>query len=36
MQRVRVYDYIDAHVILICFAIDSPETFKNAASKVPF
>ena len=34
MQRLRAIQFLDAHAILICFAIDSPETFKNATSKV--
>jgi hypothetical protein len=27
-------DLVDAHAILICFAVNAPETFRNAASKV--
>jgi GTPase SAR1 family protein len=34
MQRLRGFNYLDAHAILICFAVELPETFRNAASKV--
>jgi hypothetical protein len=34
MQDWRVPEYLDAHAILICFAISSPDGFRNAAEKV--
>ena len=35
-RHLRVVDCNGVHVILICFAIDSPKSFNNAANKVPF
>jgi GTPase SAR1 family protein len=32
--RFRHLSYADSHVILICFAIDSPDSFDNVQEKV--
>jgi hypothetical protein len=34
-DRLRPLSYPDAHVILICFAIDSPDSLDNVQEKVP-
>jgi GTPase SAR1 family protein len=31
----RPLSYPDSHVIVICFAIDSPDSFDNVQEKVP-
>ena len=33
-DRLRQLNYPGAHVILICFAIDSPDSFNNVQEKV--
>ena len=33
-DRLRPLSYPDSHVILICFAIDSPDSFDNVQEKV--
>jgi Ras family protein A len=33
-ERLRPLNYPDSHVILICFAIDSPDSFDNVQEKV--
>ena len=33
-DRLRHLAYSDSHVILICFAIDSPDSFDNVQEKV--
>jgi Ras family protein A len=35
-DRLRPLSYPDAHVILICFAVDSPDSLHNVQEKVPF
>jgi Ras family len=34
-DRLRPLSYPDSHVILICFAIDSPDSLDNVQEKVP-
>lgn len=34
-DRLRPLSYEDAHVILICFAINSPESLENVQKTVP-
>ncbi len=33
-DRLRPLSYPDSHVILICFAIDSPDSLENVQEKV--
>jgi Ras family protein A len=33
-ERLRPLSYLDSDVVLICFAIDDPESFENVTSKV--
>ena len=35
-DRLRPLSYPDSHVILICFAIDSPDSLDNVQEKVMF
>lgn len=35
-DRLRPLSYPDSHVILICFAIDSPDSLDNVQEKVGF
>ena len=35
-DRLRPLSYPDSHVILICFAIDSPDSLDNVQEKVNF
>ena len=35
-DRLRPLSYPDSHVILICFAIDSPDSLDNVQEKVQF
>jgi Ras homolog gene family, member A len=35
-DRVRPYSYSDSHLIIICFAIDDPDSLANAQEKVLF
>ena len=35
-DRLRPLSYPDSHVILICFAIDSPDSLENVQEKVSF
>src|ERR1700734_1913330 len=35
-DRLRPLSYPDSHVILICFALDSPDTLDNVQEKVRF
>jgi Ras family protein A len=35
-DRLRPLSYPDSHVILICFAIDSPDSLDNVQEKVRF
>jgi small GTP-binding protein len=34
-DRLRPLSYPDSHVILICFAVDSPDSLDNVQEKVP-
>ena len=34
-DRLRPLSYMNANVILICFGIDAPESFRNITAKVP-
>lgn len=33
-DRLRPLSYPDSHVILICFAVDSPDSLENVQEKV--
>ena len=33
-ERLRPLSYLDSDIVLICFAIDDPESFENVTSKV--
>jgi len=35
-DRLRPLSYPDSHVILICFAVDSPDSLDNVQEKVSF
>jgi len=35
-DRLRPLSYPDSHVILICFAVDSPDSLDNVQEKVCF
>ena len=35
-DRLRPLSYPDSHVILICFAVDSPDSLDNVQEKVRF
>ena len=35
-DRLRPLSYPDSHVILICFAVDSPDSLDNVQEKVEF
>lgn len=35
-DRLRPLSYPDSHVILICFAVDSPDSLDNVQEKVQF
>jgi len=35
-DRLRPLSYPDSHVILICFAVDSPDSLDNVQEKVPY
>jgi small GTP-binding protein len=35
-DRLRPLSYPDSHVILICFAVDSPDSLDNVQEKVTF
>jgi Rho family protein len=32
-DRLRALSYEDTHVIMLCFSVDSPDSFENVASK---
>ena len=36
LRRLRPLSYPDSHVILICFAIDDPDSLANVQEKVLF
>jgi Ras family protein A len=32
-DRIRLFSYLDAHIILICFSVDNPESFESVEKK---